>query len=109
MSFDSTPDENQRAILTPVLVAVANAMGLVSSNIFRPQDAPDYVPASVISACFGGTAALITLGVGLYMKVDNKRRNKRQGLSLKAGDVPTSKLTPPYQKDLNWRWSGGMR
>ena len=62
---NNTPDENQRAILTPVLVSSANAMGLVSSNIFLPQDAPNYVPASIISACFGAGAAMITLGVGL--------------------------------------------
>ena len=104
----SLPDENQRAILTPVLVSTANAMGLVSSNIFRPQDKPNYIPASIISACFGGAAALLTLGVGFYMKIDNVRRNKRQGVTLKSGDVPTSKLRPPYQKDPNWRWFGGI-
>ena len=83
-------------------------MGLVSSNIFRPQDAPNYVPASIISACFGGTGILIVIGVGLYMKFDNRKRNKRQGITLKAGDVPTSDLRPPYQKDPNWRWMGGI-
>ena len=106
---NNTPDENQRAILTPVLVSIANAMGLVSSNIFYPSSAPNYVPASAISAAFGGTAALITLGVGLYMKIDNRRRNARQGVNLKAGDVPTNKLVAPYQKDPNWRWMGGIQ
>ena len=105
----STPDENQRAILTPVLVSTANAMGLVSGNVFRPQDEPRYVPASVISACFGGTAAVITVGVGMYMKFDNQRRNRRVGVTLKAGDVPTSSLQSPYQKDPNWRWFGGVK
>ena len=84
-------------------------MGLVSSNIFRDRDAPNYIPASVISASFGASAALITLGVGFYMKFDNAKRNKAQGVSLKAGDVPVSKLRPPYQKDVNWRWFGGIR
>ncbi len=123
---NNVPEENQRAILTPVLVSTANSMGLVSSNIFRPQDAPNYVPASIISACFGAAAAVVTLGVGLFMKFDNQRRNKRSGVSLKAGDVPTSSLTAPYQvgrsisdenmsfgtNDLqkypNWRWMGGV-
>jgi hypothetical protein len=83
-------------------------MGLVSSNIFFPSSAPNYVPASAISAGFGGVAALITLGVGLYMKIDNRKRNRRQGVNLKAVDVATSKLTAPYQKDPNWRWMGGI-
>ena len=105
---NNTPDENQRAILTPVLVSIANATGLISSNIFFPSSAPNYVPASAISAGFGGMAAVTTLGVGLYMKVDNRRRNKRQGVELKAGDVPTSQLRAPYQKDEKWRWMGGI-
>ena len=92
-----------------MLVSIANSMGLVSSNIFRPQDEPNYVPASAISAAFGAFAALLTLGVGFYMKFDNRKRNKAQGVSLKAGDVPTSKLRPPYQRDPNWRWMGGIR
>lgn len=105
---NNTPDENQRAILTPVLVASANAMGLVSSNIFRPQDAPNYVLASIISACFAGVGAVLALCVGIYMRLDNMRRNRQQGVVLKAGDVPTSKLKPPFHRDLSWRWMGGV-
>jgi hypothetical protein len=105
---NNCPDENQRAILTPVLVAGANAMGLVSANIFRPQDEPNYVLASIISAAFAGAGAFLALGVGLYMKMDNMKRNRIQGVDLKAADVPTRELTSPYHKDLNWRWMGGV-
>jgi len=104
---NNIPDENQRAILTAVLVASANAMGLVSSNIFLNQDAPKYIMASVISACFGGVGALITVGVGAYMKIDNMRRNKKQGVNLKAADVATAELAGG-QSDPNWRWMGGI-
>ena len=105
---NNTPDENQRAILMPVLMATANAMGLVSSSIFRPQDAPNYVLASIISAGFGGTGAVIALSVGLYMRHDNRLRNRAQGVVVKAGDVPTSKLKAPFHKDSSWRWMGGV-
>jgi hypothetical protein len=105
---NNCPDENQRAILTPVLVASANSMGFVSSNIFRPQDAPDYILASIISAAFAGTGACLALGVGLYMKRDNQKRNRIQGVNLKAIDVPTRQLTSPFHKDVNWRWMGGV-
>lgn len=104
---NNTPDENQRAILTPVLVALGNSMGLVSSNIFRKQDAPNYVLASIISAGFGAVGIVITLSLGYYMKWDNARRNKEQGVNLKAKDVFTYDLVDG-QKDLNWRWMGGM-
>ncbi|KAH8811264.1 major facilitator superfamily domain-containing protein [Xylogone sp. PMI_703] len=104
---NNTPDENQRAILTPVLVALGNSMGLVSSNIFRAQDAPNYVLASIISACFGAVGAVISLGLGYYMKWDNTRRNREQGVNLKAKDVFTSDLGDG-QQSANWRWMGGI-
>jgi 4-amino-4-deoxy-L-arabinose transferase-like glycosyltransferase len=105
---NNTPDENQRAILTPVLVATANAMGLVSSNIFRPQDAPNYVLASIVTAAFGGVGVVVTLCVGFYMRMDNRRRNIASGVIMKSGDVETSKLTAPFHKDPGWRWMGGV-
>ena len=104
---NNTPDENQRAILTPVLVATANAMGLVAANIFTPQSAPRYYLASVICACFGFVGVAITLALGLWMRWDNKRRNKAQGVHLKAGDVPTSEM-PEGQNNPKWRWMGGV-
>lgn len=104
---NNTPDENQRAILTPVLVALGNSMGLVSSNIFRAQDAPNYVPASIITACFAGAGVVLTVGLGYYMKWDNARRNRAQGVNLKAKDIFTSDLVGG-QKDANWRWMGGI-
>ena len=106
---NNTPDENQRVILTPVLVSTANATGLISSNIFLNKDAPKYIMASAISAGFGGTGALIVLGTGLYMNIDNRRRNKKQGVNMRAGQFPTSELKAPFQKDLNWRWMGGIQ
>jgi len=104
---NNTPDENQRAILTPVLVALGNSMGLVSSNIFRNQDAPNYIMASAISAGFGAVGVIVTLSVGYYMKWDNARRNRAQGTNLTAKDIFTSELVNG-QKDLNWRWMGGI-
>ncbi|KAF2089586.1 MFS general substrate transporter [Saccharata proteae CBS 121410] len=104
---NNTPDENQRAILTPVLVGTANAMGLVSSNIFREQDAPDYKMASIISAAFGATGAVFAVGVGLYMRLDNAKRDRKQGVRLRAQDISTKELSRG-QKDPRWRWMGGI-
>jgi hypothetical protein len=105
---NNTLDENQRAVLTPVMVASANTMGLVSSNIFTPASAPNYVMASVISACFGAVGVFVTLGLGLYMRADNRRRNREQGVNLKAGDVPTSSLVGGT-RDPRFRWMGGVQ
>jgi MFS family permease len=104
---NNTPDENQRAVLTPVLVASANAMGLVAANIFTEQSAPRYEMASIICACFGFAGAAITLSLGFWMRLDNMKRNKAQGVNFKAGDVPTSQMKGG-QKDPSWRWMGGV-
>jgi predicted MFS family arabinose efflux permease len=102
---NNTPEENQRAILTPVLVATANAMGLVAANIFTEKSAPRYRMASIICACFGFAGAALTLALGAWMHWDNRKRNREQGTKLKAGDVPTSEM-PAGHADPRWRWMG---
>ncbi|CAK7207473.1 hypothetical protein SEUCBS139899_010283 [Sporothrix eucalyptigena] len=96
-------NENRRVVLTSFGVPVANVMGLVSSNIFRNQDAPRYIPALATTAAFGGTGLVLTLLLGAYMIVDNKRRDKKQGVVVKAKDIPTEKLYDgPSSPDFRW-------
>ena len=104
---NNTPDENHRMLLTGVLVALGNAMGLITSNIFLPQDAPNYIMASIITAAFGACGVVLVLAVGFYMKFDNQRRNREQGADLGARDVITHDMGLG-QKDANWRWTGGV-
>jgi hypothetical protein len=78
-------------------------MGLVSSNLFQDRDAPKYFPALIAIACFGAAGFLIAGALGIYMAFDNKRRNRRQGLTLTAQDVPTSKLKDgPKVPEFRW-------
>ncbi len=96
-------DENKRITLTSVGVPLANLMGVVSSNIFRPQDAPKYIPALATTGAFGATGALFALLLGTYMLVDNKRRNAKQGVKLAARDVSTEKLRDgPSSPEFRW-------
>ncbi|PFH59603.1 hypothetical protein XA68_12120 [Ophiocordyceps unilateralis] len=95
--------EGRRVALTSVGVPLANLMGLVAANVFREGDAPKYKPALVTTACFGGAGALITACLGLYMMVDNRRRNAKAGVRLKARDVPTQRLRDgPSVQDFRW-------
>jgi len=90
-------------LLTSIAVPVSNLMGVVSSNIFRNQDAPKYLPALTTTAAFGGTGLLLTLALGAWMMVDNRRRDRRQGVSLKAQDIPTERLREgPASVDFRW-------
>lgn len=100
---NNVADENKRVTLTSVGVPLANLMGVVSSNIFRPQDAPKYVPALATTAAFGATGALLALLLGIFMTLDNKRRNSRQGVNLSARDVSTAKLRDgPKNPEFRW-------
>ena len=95
--------EGRRIALTSLGVPLANLMGLVSSNIFRNQDAPKYIPALITTAAFGGAGAAITLLLGLYMIIDNKRRDRREGVVRKATDVSTEKLREgPKAPEFRW-------
>jgi hypothetical protein len=96
-------DENKRVMLTSVGVPVANLMGVVSSNIFRPTDAPKYIPALATTAAFGAVGCLLTLLLGAWMVVDNRRRDAKQGRKVKAADVPTELLRDgPAVEEYRW-------
>lgn len=100
---NNTPNENRRVVISSVGVPLANAAGLISTNIFRSQDAPKYVPALGITAGFGGLAIVLILSITLFMLYDNRRRNKEQGVTLSYKDVPTSELREG-PANPNYRW-----
>jgi MFS family permease len=95
--------EGKRVVLTSIAVPLANLMGVVSSNIFRNQDAPKYLPALITTAAFGGAGIFLTLLLGFWMIMDNKRRDRAQGTKLRALDVPTERLREgPDSPDFRW-------
>ncbi|KAG9944281.1 putative MFS transporter, partial [Aureobasidium melanogenum] len=96
-------DENKRAVLTSIAVPMANIMGVLASNIFLPQQAPKYMTALVTTATFGGTGLVLTLLLGVWMIYDNRRRDRAQGVNLRAADVPTEKLGDgPAADEFRW-------
>lgn len=100
---NNVADENKRVTLTSVGVPLANLMGVVSSNIFRPQDQPKYIPALATTAAFGATGAVAALLLGIFMTVDNRRRNAKQGVQLTARDVSTELLRDgPSNPQFRW-------
>ncbi|KAK3331513.1 MFS transporter [Apodospora peruviana] len=95
--------EGKRVLLTSIGVPMANMMGVVSSNIFRNNDAPKYLPALATTAAFGGMGLILTLLFGAYMIVDNKRRDGRQGVKVDPTTIPTEKLRDgPASPDFRW-------
>lgn len=100
---NNTPGETRRAVLSAVGVPLANAAGLISTNIFLPQDAPKYVLALGITAGFGGLGALLTAALAAYMIFDNRRRNKQQGVNWTFRDVSTASMGDG-PVNPNYRW-----
>lgn len=90
-------------VLTSVGVPLANVMGLVSSNIFTPASAPDYIPALATTAAFGAVGALCAGLLALFMVFDNKRRDRKLGRKLDISEVPTELLRDgPSAPEFRW-------
>ena len=89
------------------LSAFGNAAGLVSSNVFQAKDEPKYLPALIYSAAFGGAAILGVVGFGAYLRFDNARRDRTQGVKMKAGDVDTAGLRGGME-DPSFRYVGSI-
>ncbi|KDR84954.1 hypothetical protein GALMADRAFT_260658 [Galerina marginata CBS 339.88] len=89
---NNTVNESRRAVVAAVMVAIANSAGLISTNVFRAKDEPKYIPALATSAGFGGFCLLLVASTGIYMRVENRRRNKVQNVNITAADVETEAL-----------------
>lgn len=64
---------------------------------------PDYIPALSTTAAFGATGIVLTLALGGWMIVDNKRRDRKQGKRMRAYDVPTEILREgPNVPEFRW-------
>ncbi|KAF9887351.1 hypothetical protein FE257_010346 [Aspergillus nanangensis] len=95
--------EGRRVLLTSIGVPLANLMGLVASNVFREKDKPKYMPALITVGVFGATGAVLAGSLGLYMLWDNKRRDRKSGVTVRAIDVPTDRLRDgPATPEFRW-------
>ncbi|KAJ7125610.1 MFS general substrate transporter [Mycena crocata] len=90
---NNTNQESRRAVVAAVMVAFANSAGLISTNVFRAQDEPKYIPALATSAAFGGLCLVLVAGTGFWMRYENAKRDRAQGVKLTAADVRVETLT----------------
>jgi hypothetical protein len=95
--------KHHRSYLLFATVAIANAAGLISTNVFRAQDEPKYVPALATSAAFGGFCAVLVLATGMWMRFENARRNRIQGRNVTFEDVNTKDLDGEH-RDQGYRY-----
>lgn len=81
---------------------MANAGSLISSNIFLTTDAPKYEKALIVSACLQVLGMSVAMGLRTQMSMENKRRNKEQGVNWTSKDVATADGSDP--KSPNFRF-----
>lgn len=62
-----------------------------------------YIPTLVATCCCNAVCIVFATGLGLWMRFENRRRDKAQGVKLRAGQVPTSDLADG-EKSLEWRY-----
>lgn len=96
-------NESSRAATTGLLVGLGNFAGIMSAATFRVEYAPKYIP-TLITTCICNVIAIISIAcLGGWMKWENSRRNKEQGVNLRAQDVDTSELVDG-EKSPKWRY-----
>ncbi|WWC73878.1 uncharacterized protein I206_107850 [Kwoniella pini CBS 10737] len=89
---NNTTTENHRAFRAAVCTFGANAGGIVSANIFLSQFAPEYVTPLIVSAAIAALGMVVLACLRIYMVLDNRRRNREQGVNWTSKDVPTAAL-----------------
>lgn len=96
-------NENARAATTGLLVGLGNLGGILSAATFRQGYAPKYVPTLIATACCNVTCIVFTLWLGGWMKMENRRRDRQQGVKFRAEDVRTSELGDGERSE-KWRY-----
>ncbi|KAK2810574.1 hypothetical protein FQN50_002831 [Emmonsiellopsis sp. PD_5] len=96
-------DENSRAANTGFFVGIGNLAGVISAATFRTEYAPKYIP-TLVATCCCNAAAILSIGfLGIWMRMENRKRDREQGVRIKAGDVDTSELIDG-EKSPEWRY-----
>lgn len=96
-------NENARAATTGLMVGLGNLGGIISAATFRQEYAPKYLPTLYATAACNVTCIAFTLWLGMWMKMENRRRDKKMGVKVRAEDVRTSELVDGEKSEM-WRY-----
>lgn len=96
-------NENARAATTGLLVGLGNLGGILTAATFRTQYAPKYIPTLIVTAACNVTCIFFTLALGIWMKLENRKRNKQQGVNIRAEDIRTDQLADGEKSEM-WRY-----
>ncbi|KAJ6144594.1 hypothetical protein N7470_008489 [Penicillium chermesinum] len=95
--------ENARAANSGLFVGLGNLAGILSAATFRTQYAPKYIPTLVATCCCNVVCIIFVAGLGSWMRMENHRRDRAQGLRLREHQVDTSQFKD-RQSSPDWRY-----
>ncbi|KAE8381801.1 major facilitator superfamily domain-containing protein [Aspergillus bertholletiae] len=84
--------ENSRAANTGFFVGLENLIGVVNTATFWTKYAPKYLPTLVATCCCNAVCIVFVIGLGLWMRFENRCRDRNQGLRVRVDRVDTSQI-----------------
>ncbi|KAL4930432.1 MFS transporter/fungal specific transcription factor domain-containing protein [Aspergillus undulatus] len=100
---NNNTNENSRAANTGFFVGLGNLAGILSAATFRTEYAPKYIPTLVATCACNGVCIVATSFMGVWMRVENRRRDRQQGVRIRAGEIETSLLVDG-ERSPEWRY-----
>ncbi|KAL4782314.1 major facilitator superfamily domain-containing protein [Aspergillus varians] len=100
---NNNTNENSRAANTGLFVGLGNLAGILSAATFRTEYAPKYIPTLAATCACNAVCIVATAFMGVWMRLENRRRDRTQGVTLRAGQVETSQLAEG-EKSPEWRY-----
>ncbi|KAK9685579.1 hypothetical protein K7432_015452 [Basidiobolus ranarum] len=101
---NNIPQPSRRAVAVGLIVSMSNAAGFLASNIYRNQDKPRYVFGHVVCASFAFIGCTLTVLLSAYLKRENRRRDKIQGIAVKLQGVDASELQDHGDENVAYRY-----
>lgn len=89
-------NESQRATSLGMLNTLGQCLSLAASFLFPSSQAPTYRTGSIVNIAFQCLGLCIALGMTTYFRVENRRRDKREG----GRPVPGTALETLEKHDL---------
>lgn len=75
----NNPQESQRATSLGFLNSIGQCLSLAAAFLFPSNEGPQYTKGSIINIVFQALGLFIAIGMSLYFRWENKRRDKREG------------------------------
>ena len=83
-----------------MLVGFGNLGDIVSPATFRQEYAPKYVPTLAATAACNVVCIVMTAVLGIWMKLEDTRKDEEQSVRVKPEEVPTGLLGDGERGDM---------